>query len=164
MATPVRILIDGSNVIHAWPELRALLPARKDEARSRLVERVRALHEAGTDEVIVVFDGRGESMSVTSQGADPAVLVVYTAAGQTADTVIEQFVGRAPHPENCRVVTADRAERQTVEALGAVVLPPEDLAAWIDRAERRVGSKLERRRAENDQKWRGKGKGEGKSE
>ena len=39
------LLVDGSNIMHAWPELRALLAGDRDTARARLSRAVRILHD-----------------------------------------------------------------------------------------------------------------------
>jgi hypothetical protein len=40
------LLIDAANVIHAWPELRALLKRDRDAARSQLIQCAGAVHDA----------------------------------------------------------------------------------------------------------------------
>ena len=49
---------------------------------------------------------------------------------------------------------ADRAERETVEASGARVIPPEELESWIRRIEVRQGAQVGALRRANAGKWR----------
>jgi len=148
------LLIDGSNVLHAWPELRALLKRDRAAARSRLTERAGALHDAEHLRVSLVFDGRGPEVVVERPTGSASFAVVYSPSGLTADDVIEQMVGQARAPDRCLVATDDRAERQTIEAMGAAGLSAADLAAWMDRAEQRQQSRLAERRRANEKDWR----------
>lgn len=140
--------------MHAWPELRALLPRQRQTAREKLIERLQALHDSGLAEVRIVFDGRGPEMVIESHPGDPPLVVVYTATGQTADDVIEQLVAQAKDPAQCTVVTADRMVRQTIEAAGGRSMAPEDLAAWIRQTETQRSARLSARRRANDAQWR----------
>jgi predicted RNA-binding protein with PIN domain len=151
------LLVDGANILHAWPDLLALAARDKDAARARLSQTLRALHDTDGWRVTVVFDGRGAELVVEQPGAHATFAHIFTPGALTADSVIEQLVGAAADPAACTVATADRAEQQTVSALGANWCSPDDLRAWCDRAAgRQAGQVAEMRRA-NDRTWRGKG-------
>src|SRR5438270_2395612 len=52
-----RLIVDGYNVIHAWPSLKRLLSeASLEAARDKLVERVGVLGMISGESVTVVFD------------------------------------------------------------------------------------------------------------
>jgi uncharacterized protein len=80
--------------------------------------------------------------------------IVYTPSSLTADDVIEQMVGRSTNPSLCEVATGDQAERNTIEATGAVWVPTADLLARVERAEQRVSSKVSGLNRTNDRDWR----------
>ena len=154
MEAPRHLLVDGSNVLHAWPELRVLLKRDRGAARARLSQALGVLHDAEQVRVSLVFDGRGPEL-VAEQPLGPATFVhLYTPSGQTADDVIEQLVGQARDPGRCIVATDDRAERQTIEALGAAGMSAADLLAWIERAGGRQQTRLAARRKANEKEWR----------
>ena len=69
-------MVDGANVMHAWPDLRALLPRQRQAAREKLIERLQVLHDSGLAEVRVVFDGRGPEVVIESRPGDPPLVVV----------------------------------------------------------------------------------------
>jgi predicted RNA-binding protein with PIN domain len=152
------LLVDGANIIHAWPDLRALAGRDKDAARAQLSQIVRVLHDAEAWRVTVVFDGRGPELSVVQPGGHPTFAHVFTPDALTADSVIEQLVGGAADPAACTVATADRAEQQTVAAAGAAWCSPDDLRAWCDRAAARQAGQIAEMKRANDRTWRGKGK------
>jgi uncharacterized protein len=148
------LLIDGSNIIHAWPELRALLKRDRDAARSRLSQAAGVLHDVERIRVSIVFDGRGPDLAVERPSGQATFTHIHTPSGTTADDVIEQLVGQARQPGLCLVATDDRVERQTVEATGAAGLSAADLAAWIERVGGRQQSRLAERRRANEKEWR----------
>jgi predicted RNA-binding protein with PIN domain len=150
------LLVDGANILHAWPDLRALAARDKDAARAQLSQTLRVLHDTEGWRVTIVFDGRGTELVVEQPGAHATFAHIFTPGSLTADSVIEQLVGGTADPATCTVVTADRAEQQTVSALGAAWCSPDDLRSWCDRAAgRQAGQVTEMRRA-NDRKWRSK--------
>ncbi|TSJ79716.1 NYN domain-containing protein [Rariglobus hedericola] len=140
-------------MLHAWPELRALLKRDRDAARSQLVQRLGAVHDAESVRVTVVIDGRGREIVIEHPSKQDTLTVIYTPSSLTADDVIEQMVGRSPDPATCEVATGDQAERSTIEALGSVWVPPADLLARIERAEQRLSSKVAGLNRSNAREW-----------
>jgi uncharacterized protein len=132
------LLIDGSNVVQAWPDTRALARRDREAARRLLLRRAAALHDTEGWRVTVVFDGRGPELSIEAVGEAEDFACITTPAGATADDVIERLVGRAAQPGECLVATADQAERSTVEAAGAASCDPHELLRRIEAAEARA--------------------------
>jgi len=147
------LLVDAANVIHAWPELRALLKRDRESARSQLIQRLGAVHDSEGVRVTIVIDGRGRELVVEYPSRQDTLSVIYTPASRTADDVIEHLVGRSAEPSTCEVATADQAERSTIEATGAVWVPPADLRARVERAEQRLASKVSGLNRANAQDW-----------
>jgi predicted RNA-binding protein with PIN domain len=148
------LLIDGANILHAWPELRALARRDRGAARSQLAQRVSVIHDSEQVRVTLVFDGRGTELTVERPSAQPTFSILHTPSSLTADDVIEQLVAKAADPAACIVATGDRAERETVEASGAQTIPPEELESWVRRAEDRQGIRVAELRRANGRKWR----------
>lgn len=150
------LLIDGSNILHAWPELRALMRRERDVAREKLSQSVRVIHDTEQVRLTLVFDGRGSELVVEQPGDLKTFSHIYTPAGMTADDAIEQLVGKAADPATCIVATDDRAERQTIEATGAAGISAEELRAWVGRAEQRQQTQLASQRRKNEEVWKQK--------
>ncbi len=148
------LLIDGANILHAWPEFRPLLKRDRAAARSQLVQRVSTIHDSELVRVTLVFDGRGTELIVERPSGHATFSVLYTPSALTADDLIEQLVAKAADPSLCIVATGDRGERETVEASGARVIPPEELAAWVGRVEARQSARVGELRLANSKKWR----------
>lgn len=157
-STTTHLLIDGSNVMQAWPDTRALSRRDREAAKALLLRRVAVLRDFTGWRVTVVFDGRGEELSVEAIGDAADFACVHTPAGATADDIIEQLVGRSNSPGSCLVATADQAERSTVEAAGAAWCSPEDLARRIETADTRGARAVARENAASEKKWREAGR------
>lgn len=152
------LLVDGSNVIQAWPDTRALARRDREAAKALLMRRVAVLRDFSGWRVTVVFDGSGTDLNIEAIDGATDFARVHTPAGATADDIIERLVGRAAEPGACLVATADQAERATVEAAGAAWCSPEDLARRIDAADTRGARAVARGNAATERDWRGGGK------
>ena len=156
MVSEKHLLVDGSNILHAWPALRGLLRRDRTAAQARLVSELSPVHDSEGVRVTVVFDGSGAELEVTCPGGRQTFAVVRTPTGVTADDFIERWVGRAAEPAACWVATGDGGEGRTVAALGAQWITPDDLSAWARRAASGLDVKLAGRSRENDRKWQGR--------
>lgn len=148
------LLIDGANVLHAWPELAALMKRDRDAARSQLITRAGAIHDSEEVRVTIVFDGRGEELTVERPSGRPTFSVLYTPSSVTADDVIERLVAQSAEPASCVVATADHGEAETARSSGATVITPADLESWVARAESRQALAAEQLRRSNAKQWK----------
>ena len=140
------LLIDGYNLMHAWPQTRRLLRRDIDGARDRFLDIVRIIHDIGGTQTTVVFDGRGAKPEVEYPGGQKTFAVVFSPAGLSADGVIEQLVAHSKTPTACSVATRDNLVAESIRASGAVVLTPQDLMDWVERCERQQADTLRQRR------------------
>ena len=116
----VRILIDGYSLLHNWPELAPGQPRHSERARDELIRILTQYHDATGEPITIFFDGSGAHASVQKNQSSREVEVLFSKAGQTADDMIERAAHRFQQYGQVLVVTDDFAERDTVEALGAV--------------------------------------------
>jgi hypothetical protein len=122
---PQYLLVDGHSVIFAWPELRLLHERRTSLAREALIRQLRDFQDWSGTQVVVVFDGRGSSVS---QEAEPGeIQVFYSRAGQTADSIIERLASKYAERFRLIVATGDYLEQETTSASGAETVSPEGL-------------------------------------
>ena len=112
-------IVDGYNVIHAWPELNAL-QADLAHARDRLIH---ILSEYGAYErydITIVFDALLTEDEERREEMGRHLEVIYTGAGETADSCIERMAyesvrkGREVH-----VVSSDGAVESVILGAGA---------------------------------------------
>ncbi len=132
------LLVDGYNIIGAWPKLVKLRDRGDLEgARERLVKDLVDFSHYRAWVVMLVFDAYGTEGLVSGQVVN-GVEIYFTAAMQTADTFIEQrsYALLRAGCERLLVATSDRAQRILVEAQGAHVLSAERLGQEVQRARR----------------------------
>jgi len=133
MARRLRYLIvDGHCIIFAWPELRRLHQRRSSLAREALIKRLRNYQDRTDVQVVIVFDGKGATVSATSNPED--VQIFYSRSGQTADAIIERLATKYADRFDLTVATSDSMERQTVHASGAECISPEALRRLVEEA------------------------------
>jgi len=138
------ILVDGYNVIHAWPEPAARLRESLEAAREELVARLLPLAHLGEAELLVVFDAGSTGNPAVSVEERGGLRVLYSRRGQSADSLIEELSGRLAPSFRVTVVTADRPQGDLAFFHGASVIGP---AGLRDRAAAAL-RELEERRGE----------------
>jgi predicted RNA-binding protein with PIN domain len=142
------ILLDGYNVVHAVPSLARLAERGLDLAREGLVRRCaeRAAARRDGTQFCVVFDGDSEVQGVR-RGAAPAVDVVFSRTGETADERILALVDAQAAGTDCTVVSNDAYVTGQARLRRAAVLSVE---AWGgEGARRRVPTAPDRGDAKN---------------
>lgn len=118
-------IIDGYNVLHAHPVHGREVRRDIDVARAHLVADLTGFAQNGP-RTVVVFDGAGNPFSDGSPHHLGALTVIFSAAGTSADTVIEALAQRyRERRESAVVVTSDAATRDTVASGTVSVLSSE---------------------------------------
>jgi predicted RNA-binding protein with PIN domain len=105
------LIVDGYNVLSADPAYRALADRDIDSARARLVDAVAGV-SAGRYRATVVFDGGGNPTSDGKPRHVAGLAIIFSAAGQDADAVIEALVRRARERGEEVVVATSDAQTQ----------------------------------------------------
>lgn len=114
------LLVDGYNIINAWPELsEEVKKVDLSSARDKLID-IMADYSASTGIiVIVVFDAHHVDKNTRTNYIINGVEVVYTKEGETADHYIERIADAIAREEKVRVATSDWIEQQIVMGRGA---------------------------------------------
>jgi uncharacterized protein len=123
------LILDGYNVIGALDRYRDA--DSFDAARELLVnDTLKAAGWTGR-RIIVVFDAhRSPESEKMERRAGGAVLVVYSAPGESADDVIERLLGNLDGPAT--IYTADFALQRTALARGVSRATPREFAELLD--------------------------------
>ncbi len=156
MADCEHLLIDGYNLVHALPESREALPFGIDAARQKLASSVRLIHDFEGIRTTIVFDGKGDDISIERPSGQLTFSYLYSPAAMTADAVIEQLVRASPTPQRITVASDDNMVRQSTSASGALTMGAGQLNDWIRSCQIRQGEMLKRRNEEVTKKWRRK--------
>jgi uncharacterized protein len=130
------LIVDGYSLLHRDPDLAGLINTQLETARQLLVRKVEQILDRLAPRATIVFDGRQQHHHENAIAHHPAIEIRFAPGHLTADTVIERIVHQHPHPATLRIITSDRAERQTVEAAGAETMSCGDFLDLYNRLTR----------------------------
>ena len=128
------LIVDGYNVIHAWPDLRSALDRGGLQESRRLL--VAALAEYGAVrgvQVTVVFDGPRQPVTIGPEIVD-GVSVRFGGPSGNADHVIERLAYQASRhglAGDVVVATSDRLQRDMVRAMGVSTIDARSLEVEV---------------------------------
>lgn len=117
----IRILVDGYSLTHYWQELESGKPRHSETVRNRLIQILQNFQAAHGTPLTLVFDAglvSKDKRPVESHADSREFEILYTQTGQTADEVIERVTHRLSEYGAVVAVTNDRAEQETVRAMG----------------------------------------------
>lgn len=131
------LLVDGYNVINAWPELMALKDL--EHARDKLVDIIANYSVYKSYRAVVVFDAHGVPGADTQEYVYNDIAIVFTSEGETADSYIEKTAyNLVRQGEKVYVVTSDWAEQLIILGAGAFRIPARELIGDVKRVNKLV--------------------------
>lgn len=132
------LLVDGYNIIFAWPELKELAEENMDGARMKLLDSLSNYQGIQQCQIIVVFDAyrvQGHRVEVIDHHN---IHIVYTKEAQTADQYIEKFAHDNKKKYNITVATSDGLQQMIVRGSGCSLFSARELKAEIEGANERL--------------------------
>lgn len=132
------LLVDGYNIIYAWPELKELADENMDGARMKLLDSLSNYQGIRKCQIIVVFDAYRVQGHLEEVIDYYNIHIVYTKEAQTADQYIEKFAHDNSKKYNIAVATSDFLQQIIIRGAGCSLLSARELKAEIDRANERV--------------------------
>ncbi|MDR3543969.1 MAG: TetM/TetW/TetO/TetS family tetracycline resistance ribosomal protection protein [Desulfosporosinus sp.] len=132
------LLVDGYNIIYAWPELRELADDNMDGARMKLLDALSNYQGIRECQIIVVFDAylvQGHLEEVIDYHN---IHMVYTREAQTADQYIEKFAHDNQKKYNIVVATSDGLQQIIIRGAGCALLSARELKVEIEGANERI--------------------------
>jgi predicted RNA-binding protein with PIN domain len=137
------LIVDGYNIIGAWPELSKLKDTDLEGARDKLIHMLAEYQSYSGMKVYLVFDaymvpGLGKKY------VQSKLNVLYTKEKETADERIERLVtnlmGRR---KQIYVATSDMIEQHVIFGKGALRLPAGELLIKIKQNHKEVRDRIE---------------------
>lgn len=113
------LLVDGYNIIFAWPELKELADKNLDGARGRLMDVLCNYQGFRKMTLILVFDAYKVPGNPGDIQKYHNIYVVYTKEAETADQYIEKTVHEIGRKHKVTVATSDALEQVIVLGQGA---------------------------------------------
>jgi uncharacterized protein len=140
-----RLVVDGYNIIHAWPSLKRLLGVSLEAARDKLIERLSVYGLVTGAEVTVVFDSHQKASGTNAEQLVEGVRVIFTRRGHSADQVIERIAYAAAGAGGVvMVATSDHAQSDMVRGMGGGVISATELERRVIDAEADLGRRVEK--------------------
>ncbi len=127
------LVVDGFNVIFAWPDLAALAETELEQARQRLMELLANYSAFTRTETILVFDayrvkgGKGERFDYHG------IHVVYTKENETGDAYIERLCHDIGKNGQVRIVTSDNLIQVSALRSGVMRVSAREFGEELDR-------------------------------
>jgi uncharacterized protein len=137
------LIVDGYNIIGAWPELARLKDVELEEARDRLIDILANYQAYSGMKVYLVFDAH-QVPGLGGKYVESKLEILYTKEKETADDLIERLslslIGRRRH---VYVATSDMAEQSVIFGQGAYRLPARELLVKVKQAKRDVEERIQ---------------------
>jgi predicted RNA-binding protein with PIN domain len=115
------LIVDGYNIIGAWPDLRSLKDQeRMDEARDLLISKLAEYQSYSGVKVIIVFDAHSVP-GIGRKMKDYQIEIYFTKQKETADERIEKLVSQF-YEKNRQiyVATSDYTSQRVIFGQGAL--------------------------------------------
>jgi uncharacterized protein len=140
-----RLVVDGYNIIHAWPSLKRLLGVSLEAARDKLIERLSVYGLVTGADVTVVFDSHQKASGTNAEQLVEGVRVIFTRRGNSADQVIERIAYEAAGAGGVvTVATSDHLQSDMVRGMGGAVISATELERRVIDAEAELGRRVEK--------------------
>lgn len=143
------LLVDGYNMIGAWPELRKIKDKDLGLARDRLVE-IMAEYQAYTGyKVKVIFDAHMVE-GIGKNYHNHRVDVIYTKKNETADERIEKLVHQLKRIDTrIHVATSDFTEQSLTFGSGALRKSARELLIETETTEKGIDKEVQKTQKRN---------------
>lgn len=132
------MLIDGYNVVHAWPELKNIAEADINGAAQRLIDIVSNYQGSTGLNTILVFDAYKVKGHQREEVDYHNVHVVYTKTAETADHYIERYAHENGKKYDITVVTSDGVEQVIIRGAGCRLMSSMEFLAEVENEAKRL--------------------------
>ncbi|MCJ7843368.1 NYN domain-containing protein [Lederbergia sp. NSJ-179] len=136
------LIVDGYNIIGAWPELIELKKKDLASARDRLIEIIADYQGYTGYKVIIVFDAY-EVKGIEKRYQNHKVEVIFTKVEETADERIEKLASELSGIKTqIYVATSDYTEQWAIFGQGALRLSARELLIEVQAIDRKIDKKV----------------------
>ncbi|MEY8351957.1 translation factor GTPase family protein [Lachnospiraceae bacterium 54-53] len=143
------LLVDGYNIIFAWPELSELAKENMDGARMKLLDMLSNYQGICKCQIIAVFDAYRVKEHREEIIHYHNICMVYTKEAQTADQYIEKFAHDNSKKYDIVVATSDGLQQIIVRGAGCSLLSAKDLKMEMEAADKRIRQEFEETKERN---------------
>ncbi len=139
------LIVDGYNIIHAWPDLMSLIRNNGlQAARDRLISEMEDYAGYTHTRVIIVFDAYHTDRLVLTQSSHNHVEIVFTRQKETADHYIERLCSELETMKyDVCVASSDAVEQIIVMGRGATRISARELDLELRRMKSERDSRMD---------------------
>ncbi|MEW9672316.1 NYN domain-containing protein [Ammoniphilus sp. 3BR4] len=137
------LVVDGYNMIGAWPKLAAMKKKDLGRARDELLTVLSEFQAYSGYTIIVVFDAH-QVPGVGKKINEYKVEIYYTKENETADELIERLVKKeSSRKRRITVATSDYTEQRMSFGYGALRKSARELLDDIEKSKKSIRKKVE---------------------
>ncbi len=142
---PQYLLVDGYNIIFAWPHLSALAKEDLSAARAKLMDILSNYSGYRRNRLILVFDAYKVKGNRRTVERYHNIDVVYTKEAETADQYIEKVTHEMGKKHRVQVATSDGLQQCIILGHGATRLSAASFLEEVTEAEQEIQKQLQHR-------------------
>jgi uncharacterized protein len=132
------LIVDGYNVIGAWPILSEMKTKELGRARDELLSILSEYQAYSGIKIVVVFDAH-QVPGVGKKLKEYRVDIYYTKENETADELIERLVKRwSSRKRRITVATSDYTEQRVTFGSGALRKPARELLMDVESSRKSI--------------------------
>lgn len=136
------LLVDGYNMIGAWPQLKDLKKNHFEQARDVLIEKMAEYQSYTGYRVIIVFDAH-HVKGIEKKRMKHKVEIIFTKENETADERIEKLASVLNNVRTqIHVATSDYTEQWAIFGQGALRKSARELLREIEAIEKKIGKQV----------------------
>ena len=136
------LIVDGYNMIFAWPELAELARTDLSAARNRLMDILSNYAGFKKCYLVLVFDGYKVKGNRGERSRYHNIQVVYTKENESGDLYIEALVGEIGRNYNVRVATSDALIQLSSFRSGVLRMSAQELRGEVEAAQGQIAKVL----------------------
>jgi predicted RNA-binding protein with PIN domain len=145
-----RLIVDGYNIIYAWPELSSIKDVSLEDAREALIGVLADYAALGRLQVTVVFDSHRRPDAPGSAETIAGVRVIYSGRKTSADSVIERLIFEAKNADEVTLATSDGVQRDLALGKGIKTMSALTLKSQVEAAMSRRNVQMRDRQDRSD--------------
>lgn len=136
------LLVDGYNMIGAWPELERLKDTNLEDARDLLISMLAEYQGFTGTKVYIIFDAH-QVPGLGKAYKQNRLIVLYTKEKETADECIERLCSELySRRQNIYVATSDLVEQHVAFGQGALRMSARELLIEIKQCRKQIEQTL----------------------
>lgn len=139
----IYLLVDGYNIIFAWPELKTLAENNIDAARGKLADELCDYQGMMGCHLILVFDAYKVKGNIGKALQYHNIQIVYTKEAETADQYIEKAAHVMGRDKDVTVATSDGLEQLIVWGQGCKLMSARQLKEELQRVKEILRSEFD---------------------